>query len=122
MKRKSLIQILFLILFFIPITAFSAEWTPMTSVTTNPLYGVWGSSGSDVFAVGRYGTILHYGEPTVVNLSSFTATPSNRAVILEWTTESEIDNAGFNLYRADAEEGEYVKLNESLIPAQGSPT
>jgi len=53
MKRKSLIQILFLILFFIPITAFSAEWTPMTSGTTNPLYGVWGSSGSDVFAVGR---------------------------------------------------------------------
>jgi hypothetical protein len=24
------------------------------------LYGVWGSSGSDVFAVGHSGTILHY--------------------------------------------------------------
>jgi hypothetical protein len=23
-------------------------------------YGIWGSSGSDVFAVGEYGTILHY--------------------------------------------------------------
>jgi len=24
------------------------------------LFGVWGSSSSDVFAVGYYGTVLHY--------------------------------------------------------------
>lgn len=28
--------------------------------TTRTLQSVWGSSGSDVFAVGRNGTILHY--------------------------------------------------------------
>ena len=28
--------------------------------TGNRLRGVWGSSGSDVFAVGAYGTIVHY--------------------------------------------------------------
>jgi hypothetical protein len=66
--------------------------------------------------------ILHCSEPTLIDLSFFTATPSNRAVILEWTTESEIDNAGFNIYRAEAEDGEYVKINDTLIPAQGSPT
>ena len=60
--------------------------------------------------------------PTLITLSSFTATPSNHKVILEWTTASEIDNAGFNLYRAESENGEYVKINSSLIPAQGSPT
>ena len=38
---------------------------------------------------------------TVISLSSFTASPSSRAVILAWATESEIDNAGFNLYRAE---------------------
>jgi hypothetical protein len=60
--------------------------------------------------------------PTLIELSSFTATPSVRSVILEWTTESEINNAGFNLYRAESEDGEYVKINGSLIPAEGSAT
>jgi len=59
---------------------------------------------------------------TLINLSSFTATPSNRAVILNWATASEIDNAGFNIYRAESEDGEYIKINSSLIPAEGSPT
>ena len=35
-----------------------SSWSPMTSGTTDSLNGVWGSSGSDVFAVG--GNILHY--------------------------------------------------------------
>jgi hypothetical protein len=34
--------------------------SPMSVVTTAYLRGIWGSSGSDVFAVGYYGTILHY--------------------------------------------------------------
>ena len=42
--------------------------------------------------------------------------------MLEWSTESEIDNAGFNLYRSESENGEYIKINTSLIPAQGSST
>jgi hypothetical protein len=54
------IQIIFLTLFLIPITAFSVEWGTMTSGTTNNLNGVWGSSATDVFAVGASGTILHY--------------------------------------------------------------
>ena len=35
-------------------------WSPMASGTLNNLRGVWASSGSDVFAVGDDGTILHY--------------------------------------------------------------
>ncbi|MCJ7744191.1 MAG: hypothetical protein MUO99_06480, partial [Dehalococcoidales bacterium] len=45
----------------------AATTTPPTTVptTTTPtptsgLFGVWGSSASDVFAVGGVGTILHY--------------------------------------------------------------
>ena len=39
-----------------------------------------------------------------------------------WETKSEIDNAGFNIYRAESEDGEYVKINDNLILAAGSPT
>ena len=60
--------------------------------------------------------------PTVINLSSFTATPKAGKVILQWNTESETDNAGFNIYRSESENGEYIKINDSLIPAQGSST
>jgi hypothetical protein len=59
---------------------------------------------------------------TLINLTSFTATPKFSKVIIQWSTEAETDNAGFNLYRSEAEDGEYIKINNSLIPAQGSPT
>ena len=55
-------------------------------------------------------------------MSSFTATAKSRTVILAWETKSETNNAGFNLYRAKAENGEYIKINGSLIPAEGSPS
>ena len=45
---------------------------------------------------------------TVVNLSSFTATASTSKVALVWSTEAEIDNAGFNIYRSESEDGEYT--------------
>ena len=60
--------------------------------------------------------------PTVINLSSFTATPKASKVILRWSTESETDNSGFNLYRSETKDGDYIKINYSLIPAKGSPT
>ena len=60
--------------------------------------------------------------PTVISLVDFNAIPSNRMVTLVWSTESETDNAGFNLYRSESEEGEYIQLNDVLIPAQGSST
>jgi len=58
---------------------------------------------------------------TVIKLTSFTATPANRAVVIKWLTESEIDNGGFNIYRAESENGNYAKINSVLIPAKGSP-
>jgi hypothetical protein len=61
-------------------------------------------------------------DPTLIKLSSFTASVGVGKIVLKWVTASEIDNAGFNLYRADAEDGEYAKINPSLIPAEGSPT
>jgi len=58
--------------------------------------------------------------PTLIELQSFTTKPCNKAVILKWQTESEIDNVGFNILRSESEDGEYIKINDALIPAEGS--
>jgi outer membrane protein assembly factor BamB len=61
----------------------------------------------------------YWCEPTAIELSDFSAESENKMVILNWLTESETDNAGFNIWR----KGEYYKkINTSLIPAKGSTT
>jgi hypothetical protein len=42
-------------------------------------------------------------------------------VFVEWTTESEVDVAGFNLYRSESPDGPYVKVNAALIPGASDP-
>jgi len=60
-------------------------------------------------------------EPTLVTLSSLAARPLNSGARIVWETESEIDNAGFNIYRAETPGGKYTQINKELIPAAGSP-
>jgi hypothetical protein len=59
---------------------------------------------------------------TAISLSSFTAQPGNGKVVLNWTTETEVDNAGFNIYSSESKDGEYTKINDELIAAQGYST
>ena len=59
--------------------------------------------------------------PTAITLLYFTARGSIDAVTLAWKTATEIDNAGFNLYRASTVDDVYHKINPTLIPAQGDP-
>jgi len=42
-------------------------------------------------------------------------------VIVEWTTESEFNLAGFNVYRSENPEGSFLKSNHALIPASSDP-
>lgn len=42
-----------------------------------------------------------------VSLSTFTAGVSEGGVLLEWTTESEVNNQGFEVHRADSEDGPF---------------
>jgi photosystem II stability/assembly factor-like uncharacterized protein len=44
----------------LPASALADGWSRMESGTTNDLYGIWGASPDDVFAVGPKGTILHF--------------------------------------------------------------
>jgi hypothetical protein len=55
--------------------------------------------------------------PTAVTLSSLTATfDASKGVLIRWTVESALNNVGWNIYRSETKEGEYVKLNDTLIP------
>lgn len=55
-------------------------------------------------------------EPTNISLSTLKAEASNKQVRLNWQTESETDNAGFNVWRAEG----FKKVNAEVIPADGS--
>ncbi len=55
-----------------------------------------------------------------VEISRFDALPGDRKVTLHWTTESEIDNKGFNIYRSLSADGIFSKVNEELIPGAGN--
>ncbi len=55
-----------------------------------------------------------------VSLSFFRATLENGEVVIRWTTESETDNAGFNILRCHTKDGEYKQINTELIQGAGT--
>ncbi|MCF6148554.1 MAG: hypothetical protein E3K37_07840 [Candidatus Kuenenia sp.] len=59
-------------------------------------------------------------DANVVSLISFTAKEENGVVLVEWETATEIDTAGFNILRNNVVGSEPVKVNSSLISAEGS--
>jgi hypothetical protein len=46
---------------------------------------------------------------------------SDAVVVVEWKTASEINTAGFNLYRSDPQGQQNVPVNATLIPASPDP-
>ncbi len=75
--------------------------------------------------------VLIYGESDdsslPVSLVSFDVTSDGKNNYLKWVTASEINNLGFNLYKAVASGGMqvpdrlvYVKINDSMIPGAGT--
>jgi len=61
--------------------------------------------------------------PTVVVFNSFTATPGNAQVQLDWATVSELNVDGFYVVRSPTLDGTYTRLpegNPTFIPRKGS--
>jgi hypothetical protein len=42
-------------------------------------------------------------------------------IVIRWSTETEVNTAGFNLYRALGEDGPWEKINQRLIPGAPDP-
>ena len=71
--------------------------------------------------IGEPGYRTENREALPVTLSSFKAQRNNNAqVILSWVTESELDNAGFNILRSQSKQGPFVKVNPKLIQGAGT--
>ena len=68
-----------------------------------------------------FGTpLLREGAVLPVQLSSFRPVLEDGKVVIRWATESELDNAGFNIYRSETRNGEYKQVNAELIDGHGT--
>jgi uncharacterized repeat protein (TIGR01451 family) len=65
--------------------------------------------------------IVKVEEATAITLISFTATGNVDSITLNWQIGTEINNAGFNIYRATSENGSYTRINDQFIAAKGDP-
>ena len=57
-----------------------------------------------------------------MQLSSFSPRRNNSTgtVIIKWTTESELNNAGFNILRSESKRGEFKVINTRMIQGAGT--
>jgi hypothetical protein len=81
-------------------------------------YNGWADSADG----GRWDYEIVVGEDvefSAVSLASFTAVGRNGFVDIGWTTETEVGNAGFNVYRSIAGVAEKTKITSDLVAARG---
>ncbi|MDE0313649.1 MAG: leucine-rich repeat domain-containing protein [Candidatus Poribacteria bacterium] len=60
------------------------------------------------------------GEPLPVTLSRFKAERTANGAVINWTTESEVDNAGFYIYRSETKDGKFKVVNPTMIQGAGT--
>ena len=68
--------------------------------------------------VGNPGYTL--GGVLPVSLSSFQAEQTAEGVVIKWTTESEVDNAGFYIYRSETKDENFKVVNSQMIQGAGT--
>ncbi len=71
--------------------------------------------------IGSPGYRTEGGEILPVTLSQFNPQINqDGSVVISWITESEVDNAGFNILRSNAKNGPFVRVNPKLIQGAGT--
>ncbi|MBM3242524.1 T9SS type A sorting domain-containing protein [Candidatus Poribacteria bacterium] len=100
-------------------------WTPNDFVDTSSAsegysieYDGEGDLSSDYFIQQNPTKGLDNALP--VSLSYFEARYSDNVVILRWITESETNNLGFEVYRAESKDGPFKKINPHRIAGAGT--
>jgi len=71
------------------------------------------------------GTIHYTLDPDLIELVSFEAKGYGQSVLVSWETASEIDTAGFHIWRSwkrNPGENDYLRVTGQLIPAEGNPS
>ena len=66
------------------------------------------------------GNTANWFEPTVVKFGWLAAVGRDNSVTVRWKTESEANNAGFNVFRSPESNGTYECLNAAMIRGLGS--
>ena len=78
--------------------------------------GMWYGRDTDIGTPGYRSD----DKPLPVKLSMFSARVIDGKVVINWVTESELDNAGFNILRSRTKQGQFVKVNPKLIQGAGT--
>ncbi len=125
------------IVLFPPNTGFavSSTWMDVASITFTVLNKNarsnlgWVSAGTTAFTDAylppvelSQGVFTSLDSSLPVQLSLFRGQATVTGVLLEWRTETENNNIGFNLYRAGSSSNHYIKINQKLIEGAGSST
>ena len=53
--------------------------------------------------------------PVAITLSALNATLIEKGILVSWNVQTELNHAGYNVYRSTSRDGEYEQLNASLI-------
>ena len=89
---------------------------PVGAITFNNIYTA--ETAKNCFCV--YAAFTK-GQITPIVLKYLSAEAVENGILVSWETATEVNNLGFNVYRAELVEGERVKLNPELIMSKVGP-
>ncbi len=72
-------------------------------------------------SVARRKSDIFFGGIVLLSLILLIRGALNPKIFVTWEMENELDITGFNLYRAESEDGEYARINPALIPPSADP-
>jgi hypothetical protein len=91
------------------------EWVDVTILDANRIQ----ANNVSAFSEWTIGSIDE--EPLPVTLNSFTAIFAGTSSVLQWITQSESNNSGWNIYRSEYEAfSSSIKINEEMINGAGT--
>jgi len=81
------------------------------------------TSAGLTLAISSLCAVLAAAPPTAVKPSptpSPSASPAAHSNSIKWSTASEVDNFGYDVYRADQEDGPFTRLTATPLPGAGT--